>query len=152
MGTLFARSLSILLVMTAYAQEPASSQRAIVFNRATVVDVKNGRLSPDLTIVVVGNRIAAIGKAGAVRMPTDAQVIDATGKYLIPGLWDMHLHWAPWETPILVANGVTGIVRWAQIATPRLAKGIASRRRATGRNESTEANSGRDCSHCQVGL
>ena len=109
MRTLLARSLSILLVMTAYAQEPASPQRAIVFNRATVVDVKNGRLSPDLTIVVVGNRIAAIGKAEDVRMPTDAQVIDATGKYLIPGLWDMHLQWAPWEMPILVANGVTGI-------------------------------------------
>ena len=102
-------SLSILLLMSAYAQEPAHSRRAIVFTRATVIDVKNGRPRPDMTIVVVGNRIAALGKAGDVRLPTDAQVVDAAGKYLIPGLWDMHLHWAPWETPLLVSNGVTVI-------------------------------------------
>ena len=109
MRMLLGWSLAILLLMSAYAQEPARSRRAIVFTRTTVIDVKNGRPRPDMTIVVVGNRIAALGKAGDVRLPTDAQVIDATGKYLIPGLWDMHLHWAPWETPALLANGVTGI-------------------------------------------
>ena len=102
-------SILLLLIMSAYAQELGPPRRAIVFTRATVIDVKNGQPRPDMTIVVVGNRIAALGKAGTVRLPTDAQVIDATGKYLIPGLWDMHLHWAPWETPLLVANGVTGI-------------------------------------------
>jgi Amidohydrolase family len=101
--------LSILLLMSAYAQELGPSRRAIVFTRATVIDVKNGQPRPDMTVVVVGDRIAALGKSGTVRLPTDVQVIDATGKYLIPGLWDMHLHWAPWETPLLVANGVTGI-------------------------------------------
>jgi hypothetical protein len=102
-------SILLLLIMSAYAQELGPSRRAIVFTRATVIDVKNGQPRPDMTLVVVGNRIATLGKAGTVRPPTDAQVIDATGKYLIPGLWDMHLHFAPWETPLLVANGVTGI-------------------------------------------
>jgi hypothetical protein len=101
--------LSLLLLMSAYAQESAPSRRAIAFTRATVIDVENGRPMPNMTIVVLGDRIAALGAAGDVRLPTDAQVIDATGKYVIPGLLDMHLHWAPWETPLLVANGVTGV-------------------------------------------
>src|SRR5688500_3278679 len=109
MRMLLGWSLSILSLMSAYAQAPAPSRRAIVFTRATVIDVTNGRPRPGMTIVVVRMRMAALGKVGAVRLPRDAQVIEATGKYLIPGLWDMHLHWAPWETPLLVANGVTGI-------------------------------------------
>jgi hypothetical protein len=109
MRMLLGWSLFILSLISAYAQAPAPSRRAIVFAHATVIDVKNGRPRSDMAIVVVGNRIAALGKMGAVRLPRDAQVIDATGKYLIPGLWDMHLHFAPWETPLLVANGVTGI-------------------------------------------
>jgi hypothetical protein len=101
--------LCILLLMSAYAQEIVPSRRAIVFTHATVIDVKNGHPRPNMTIVIVGNRIATLVKTGTVRPPTNAQVIDARGKYLIPGFWDMHLHFAPWETPLLVANGVTGI-------------------------------------------
>jgi hypothetical protein len=43
-------------------------------------------------------------------LPTDARVIDASGRYLIPGLWDMHVHifW-DWGPPLLLANGVTGV-------------------------------------------
>ncbi|MBI4891051.1 MAG: hypothetical protein HY821_10545, partial [Acidobacteria bacterium] len=62
-----------------------------------------------MTVVVVGNRIAAVGRAGQVRLPVDAQIVDATGKYLVPGLLDMHVHLGPWEMPLLIANGVTGI-------------------------------------------
>jgi len=101
--------LPILLLVSANAQERAPSGRATVFTHATVIDVENGQTKPDMTIVVVGNHIAILGKAGVVRPPADAQVIDATGKYLIPGLWDMHGHIAPWESPLLVANGVTGL-------------------------------------------
>jgi hypothetical protein len=101
--------LPILLVLPANAQDRGAPGRAIVFTHATVIDVRNGQTKPDMTLVVVGNRIATLGKAGTVRPPADAQVIDATGKYLIPGLWDMHVHMAPWESPLLVANGVTGL-------------------------------------------
>ena len=100
-------ALSILLLTSVYPQDLAPSRRIIVFTRATVIDVKNGQSRADMTIVVMGNRIVAVGK-GAVRLPAGAQVIDAGGKYVIPGLWDMHLHFAQWETPLLLANGVTG--------------------------------------------
>jgi imidazolonepropionase-like amidohydrolase len=66
-------------------------------------------------VVVVGNRIAALGKTGKVRVPKGAQVVDATGKYLIPGLWDMHVHvfakrsQEKYDFPLFIANGVTSI-------------------------------------------
>lgn len=104
----------ILFATSAYAQMPAASQRPIVFTGATIIDVKVGRPRPGMSIVVVGNRIAAVGRTGNVRIPTDAHVIDASGKYLIPGLWDMHAHVGAsgdLETtmPLMVANGVTGL-------------------------------------------
>jgi imidazolonepropionase-like amidohydrolase len=67
----------------------------------------------DATVVVEGTRITAVGTAASVRVPSGARVIDARGKYLIPGLWDMHAHLVvPGGRPLLslyVANGVTGV-------------------------------------------
>jgi imidazolonepropionase-like amidohydrolase len=71
-----------------------------------------------MTVVVEGQRISAIGKDGRQQIPTNARVIDARGKYLIPGLWDMHVHeifgdWLPRNEEIIpllfVANGITGV-------------------------------------------
>jgi hypothetical protein len=116
--------VAVLLPASAYLQSPAVSGRGIVFTNATVIDVKGGQSTPDMTVLVSGNRIAALGKTGEVRPPTDAQAIDASGKYLIPGLWDMHAHLgaggAPIEIdmPLLVANGVTGMREmWADCHT-----------------------------------
>lgn len=69
---------------------------------------------PEMTIVVEGNRIASIGKSGKVRIPKDAQIVDASGKFLIPGLWDMHVHTLREDRlgtffPLFVTNGVTGV-------------------------------------------
>lgn len=57
-----------------------------------VIDVTDGKVQPDMTVVISGGRVTAVGKAGAVRAPKDVQVVDAGGKFLIPGLWDMHAH------------------------------------------------------------
>jgi len=75
-----------------------------------------------MTVTIVGKRIAALGRTGQVNVPTGAQVIDATGKFLIPGLWDMHAHLRydyapgamkndllPYFFSLYLANGVTGL-------------------------------------------
>lgn len=89
---------------------PRSAARPIAITHVSVVDVDGGRLLPDQTVVVSGNRITAVG--ASVRIPTGARVINARGKVLIPGLWDMHTHaldrWE-WSSLMNVANGVTGI-------------------------------------------
>src|SRR5881394_4253435 len=75
----------------------AESPRAVVnaplvFDMVTVVDVERGKLLPNRRVVIVGNRIQAAGSADSVKMPAGAQVVDAKGKYLIPGVWDMLVH------------------------------------------------------------
>lgn len=67
-----------------------------------------------MTVVVVGDRIGQIGQTAQITFPSNAQVIDASGKFLIPGLWDMHIHWYDkGYLPLFIANGVTGVrVMW----------------------------------------
>ena len=94
------------------AQTTTPSAGALVFTHVTVIDVARGLLQPDMTVVVEGNRIAAVGKSA--RVSRNAKVIDATGQFLIPGLWDMHAHSLTdkryeYTFPLLIANGVTGI-------------------------------------------
>ena len=89
-----------------------------------MVDVRDGSLRPDHTVLVAGKRIVAVGPADKVRIPDGADVIDATGGYLIPGLWDMHVHSVAnvavdrshesvaakdWHFPLFLAHGVTGV-------------------------------------------
>jgi imidazolonepropionase-like amidohydrolase len=87
------------------------SEPAVAFEGVTVVDVTDGRLLADQTVVVAGTRVQAVGPVGKVRLPKSTQVIDARDKYLIPGLWDMHahvedsVHWYP----RFIAHGVTGL-------------------------------------------
>jgi len=71
-----------------------------------------------MTVIVRDGRIVEFGKSDAVHAPAGAKTVQATGKYLIPGLWDMHVHtvfgdWLPRNEkvvlPLFVANGVTGV-------------------------------------------
>lgn len=105
----------ILLHGVLFAQSTVTSPtRTLAFTHVTVIDMTGAPSKPNMTVIVAGNRIAAVSKTGKVRVPRDAQIIDATGKFLIPGLWDMHvhaLHKPRFETflLLLVVNGVTGI-------------------------------------------
>jgi imidazolonepropionase-like amidohydrolase len=79
-------------------------------------------------LVVTGERISAIGRAGTVAVPADAQVVDATGKFLIPGLWDMHVHWYERSyLPLFTVNGVTGVrVMWGTPANLNWRKDLSA--------------------------
>jgi len=88
--------------------------RPLVLTNVTVIDVTGAPSKSDMTVIVEGNRIAAVGKSGRVRIPKGAQVVDASGKFLIPGLWDMHTHTLREERigtffPLFIANGITGV-------------------------------------------
>jgi len=72
---------------------------------------------PDATVVVTGDRIAAVGDA-TTPVPAGSRVIDAHGRTLLPGLWDMHVHLQIAEAGLLfLASGVTRSATWA--TTPR---------------------------------
>jgi cytosine/adenosine deaminase-related metal-dependent hydrolase len=85
-------------------------QKALVLTHLTIIDVTGGTPKPDMTVVITGAKISDLGEAGKVSVPQGAKVIDAGGKFLIPGLWDMHVHWYSRDTlTLFTANGVTGI-------------------------------------------
>lgn len=85
----------------------------LVFTHVTVIDATGAPARPDMAAVITGDRITDLQKTGNIRVPEGAQVIDGTGKFLIPGLWDMHAH--PTRDrqieflPLLLANGITGV-------------------------------------------
>ena len=75
-----------------------------------VVDGLSDRTLYDMTVLIAAGKIVEIGRQSDVEIPDDAQIIDVTGKTLIPGLWDMHAHanqvqWAP----TYLAGGVTTV-------------------------------------------
>lgn len=81
----------------------------VVIRRATLFDPAAGRSVPGMTVVVEGNRITAVGDEGQVVIPAGAREIDARGRTLLPGLWDMHAHAGPVDGPLNIAAGVTSI-------------------------------------------
>ncbi len=89
---------------------PASTNVAIV--NATLIDVRTGKESPGSVIVIQGDKIARVGTSAEIPVPSQAQVVDAAGKWVIPGLMDMHAHAgnSP-EAPVnlYLAQGVTTI-------------------------------------------
>ena len=83
--------LSIVLAAAA-AIPPNPTNQSLVVTHVTVIDMTSTQPKPDQTVVIEGNRIVAIGKSSEVSIPSNSRVVNATGKFLIPGLWDMHAH------------------------------------------------------------
>jgi imidazolonepropionase-like amidohydrolase len=98
--------LLLLSVPAAWSEEP----RVLAITHATVIDATGAPAQPDVTVVITGDRISALGSSATVSPPTNAVIVDVAGKFLIPGLWDMHVHWYDRDyLPLFIANGVTGI-------------------------------------------
>jgi imidazolonepropionase-like amidohydrolase len=88
--------------------------RQLVLTNVTVIDAISAKARPEMTVVITGSRITTIGKTNEVRLPEDAQILDAAGRFLIPGLWDMHIHSGSYEDgkkffPLYIAQGITGV-------------------------------------------
>ena len=99
-------------------EQPSSPPKQLVLSHVTVIDVAAGRVKPEMTVIIAGDRIEAVGPSGSPPTSRNALVVDAKGKFLIPGLWDAHVHLANDNVPslgrnislpLLVANGITGV-------------------------------------------
>ena len=106
-------SIAILICGAAAAQDVTVTTGTVI-NGVTVVNTRDGSLTPAMAVVVDNGRIARIARAGSVLTAGAAQTIDASDKYVVPGYLDMHAHvvdgadkpTTPW--PLLIANGITG--------------------------------------------
>ena len=102
--------LALILGLT-FSFGCAQRQDMVVIRDVTVIDGTGAGPHSGMTVVIEQDRISAIGTVDSVRYPTSAQVIDGTGKYLIPGLWDMHVHLRDLDgtLPLFIVNGVTTV-------------------------------------------
>src|SRR5258705_3001941 len=112
-----------MVAMLAPGQSRPSGIASLALMHVTVIDGTGAPPRSDMTVLIVGYRIAEIAKSNTISVPRFARTIDATGSFLIPGLWDMHAHpddpelWPVNPPPqekeklltLLIANGVTGI-------------------------------------------
>ena len=111
-------SLVVLSSALLFGQAPAGGgPRPLAFTHVTVIDATGSPAQPDMTVVVTGDRITALGKFGAVPVPANAQVTEARGRFMIPGLQEMHTHafirarksFPLYTFYLFLAHGVTGI-------------------------------------------
>ncbi len=102
------------------AQSDSKNALMLIITHVNVVDVAAGTIQPDMEVAMENGRIMSVGKVTKISVPHPriVRAVDGHGKYLIPGLWDMHVHvmfgdWIPGSKevslPLFVANGVTGV-------------------------------------------
>jgi imidazolonepropionase-like amidohydrolase len=91
---------------------------ALAITHVTLIDMTGAEPLVDQTVVIAKQRIAAIGAANSIAIPRGAKILDATGKFLMPGLTDMHIHLTAagqpngsreFMLPLLLANGVASV-------------------------------------------
>ena len=109
---LFTSLLLEPLAHGAWRETKQPTHAYLVITHVTVIDGTGAPAKADMTIVIGDGRIAALGKTGELALPKDSRIVCAAGKFVIPGLWDMHGHltYAPGNAlALLIENGVTGV-------------------------------------------
>src|SRR5207302_5817942 len=106
-----------LLSLASRALHAQAGAQPLTIANVTVIDVRGGRAVPGMTVTIDGGRITSVAPNTGAPV-AKGERIDGTGKFLIPGLWDMHVHlifgdWFPGgreiSLPLFIANGVTGV-------------------------------------------
>jgi imidazolonepropionase-like amidohydrolase len=85
-------SLFLLCSLLGFAEVVHAQSGGLALTDVTIIDPAVGKPQQDVTILVRGHDIAAVGRARRITIPASDKVIDGTGKFVIPGLWDMHSH------------------------------------------------------------
>jgi imidazolonepropionase-like amidohydrolase len=137
-------SLLPLLVTALGTQNPsAPPPGSVAITGVTVIDVETGGHQAGRTVIITGNRITSVSPAGSATIPAGARVLEGRGGFLIPGLWDFHVHAAfngmdRLFMPLLVANGVTGVrdmwsrLDWMDSSRARIRAGVFAGPRLIG--------------------
>ncbi len=102
-------ALIALLCLACLASPARAAPPPVLFRHVNVVPMDRARVLADRSVLVVDGRIAAIGRE--LDAPAEARVIDGRGRYLMPGLADMHVHSdSALEMQVLLANGITTVL------------------------------------------
>jgi imidazolonepropionase-like amidohydrolase len=117
-GRLLRRAIVFSSACVAFCACSPPVEHILAITHVTIIDMTGAPLRADQAIIIKKDRIEAIGASNAVAIPLGAQVLDARGKFLIPGLVDMHIHLTAagepdgsrkFMLPLLLANGITTV-------------------------------------------
>ena len=106
------RKWSLLSCLLCLLSASAQQNNALAVTHVTVIDCTGAPPKPNSTVVIASGHITAVGPSDGVAIPAGAHVVDGSGKFIIPGLWDMHGHLTDATEdafPLLIMNGVTGV-------------------------------------------
>jgi imidazolonepropionase-like amidohydrolase len=111
-ATFRARCLHLIFLFTPFAV--CSWSQSLAIKHVTVIDATGRSPQPNTTVIVENSRIVAVGPSRKTHIPARTIVVNGAGKFLIPGLWDMHVHGASddrasWSHLLFLANGVVGV-------------------------------------------
>ena len=108
-------ALSVVILLSSCSSAPTES---LAITHVTLIDATGAAPKPDTTVLIVDKAIAAIGPSKSLLIPRHTKTLDATGKFLVPGLVDMHVHLTgaseptgsrEFILPLLLANGITTV-------------------------------------------
>jgi imidazolonepropionase-like amidohydrolase len=108
----------MVMAVSALAWSCAGRERALAITHVTIIDATGASPRPDMTVSILRGRITAISPAAAANLPWRTTIVDGRGKFLIPGLADMHVHLTgagepdgsrKFIIPLLIANGITSV-------------------------------------------
>jgi cytosine/adenosine deaminase-related metal-dependent hydrolase len=110
--------LSALLFLSLASPNVSTGGTTTVIEHVTLIDVERGRTIGPRSVLIADGVITAIERSARTNVPPHARRIDGRGRYLMPGLVDMHVHLFnnasqrppnTWAFPLFIANGVTGV-------------------------------------------
>jgi len=114
----FGIAIALAAILVPVAAPAQATPVDLLVRRANVVDTRSGTVSADRCIAIRGDTVVAIVDDGAASRFRARREIDAGGRWVIPGLWDMHMHFGGGDTliaenrlllPLYLAHGVTGL-------------------------------------------
>lgn len=110
--------LASLLLVSCSTKSTSTTTPTLAIIHATVIDATGAPPKPDMTVVTEQQRVALVSPSRGIALPANTPTVDATGKFLIPGLVDSHVHLTAagepaggrqFVIPLLVANGITTV-------------------------------------------
>ncbi len=102
---------ALLTVVPFCSSQQATTFDTLVITRITIINLEGEPSKPGMTVLIRQGKISSIVKTGESQIPKNATQFDGSGKFLIPGLWDMHVHilTPQRDFPMFIANGVLGV-------------------------------------------
>lgn len=103
---------ALIPILKAEARAQDQEPGTLAIHGVTVIDGTGAPARPGSTVLIRDRRIVAVGPDQEIASPPDARLVEGEGRYLIPGLWDMHTHLSKARAPalpLMIANGVLGV-------------------------------------------